>query len=756
MRYLLTDLRGNPIYSLAHAGPLGQSNNGSASQNGIISDTHHQYSGSDNFYVMQSPYSHQFMRRSGLSGRGTRSSFAGSATLFCMVRNRAWEDVVRRAKKYPTEVFGKEPSTGNTLLHVACRLDPPPEVVHALQENCRIPNLEGATPLHIAASHRCSAASLQALLDVSHNNDSDKNDNDDDSTYKTKDLTSATADLSRMGRAPIHYACMSFRGLEIDAFRLLLDATLRNGNLWLEKPKPPSKYQEDDFIDEEDMDDLDYEESDSPFHQNESLNDIDINGNFDEKDSYVDCFENIRRSLYTEESCENLENSIISSSCTDRVLVNVMGLKDATGQTPLALLFRRYRERVRCVISTLDRLRAEHENDPIRLAFHAAITVHNDLGQLWDKARWIIARLTEERLSKDNNVSQEIECNSLYHSKINHDYKFGGLESPGDVAVAQEAAQWATEQQYYSKVLSGYSHMNDITSTAGSHNLEETITLSTDDGMQTTETTVVSADPSLQHASTQSFHNKHRQFRIVHASVGLIGYGCPPELIRLAISIYPHQVTEMDEDGNLPLHIAVTAQSFLSPPGIVFENYQGIGTSASDDHSVISDAAMSFFSSATVSQTTNPFDKVIKMLIEQYPAAARIPHGRYGQLPLVMAVECGRRTWEDGIRALLNAYPPALHNKKLIESSLYPNLLALLTSPDLDKCDKKLRCDTNDIGSIIDFVPSIRASSSWMPSRSVKVSSKQQKFKRHLTCARATLFELIRTKPEWICKGYGF
>ena len=42
-----------------------------------------------------------------------------------------------------------------------------------------------------------------------------------------------------------------------------------------------------------------------------------------------------------------------------------------------------------------------------------------------------------------------------------------------------------------------------------------------------------------------------RKFRIVHASVGLTGYGCPPEMIRLAVSINPHQIREMDEEGNL-------------------------------------------------------------------------------------------------------------------------------------------------------------------------------------------------------------
>jgi ankyrin repeat protein len=769
MRYLLTDLRGNPIYSLSYAGPLEQSstgcNNHNSDANRIVSSsagTRHQHRpygiNHNHIYVRYSPYSHHFNRRlSGSSCRGgtaTRTSFAASASLFSMVRNRAWDDVIRRATRYPNEVYGKESSTGNTLLHVACRLDPPPKVIEALRENCRIPNAEGATPLHIAASHRCSAAALQALLDVSSKSEHPNDDgDDDDSSYMSKNHSSATADLSRMGRAPIHYACMSFRGLDIDAFRLLLDASLRDGNLWLEKPKLPSTHHEDDLINEEDIEDLDFEECENTDHPLEAIDTIE---QYDDKTTCGNIVDNTFQSFRDIEGCLTMDNSIISASCNDRVLVNVMGLKDATGQTPLALLFRRYRERVRCVINTLDCLRAEHGDDPVRLAFHAAITVHNDLGQLWDKARWIIARLTEERLAKDNNSLKDTDCLSLSQYKSDHKHRIGapGLESPGDVAVAQEAAQWATEQQYCSKFMSSSLHANENASTSESTNLEETITLPADDAISVSKMTVVSTHSTMQNVGVPAANI--RQFRIVHASVGLIGYGCPPELIRLAISIYPHQVSEMDEDGNLPLHIAVTAESVLSPPSAAFDFGLGLNTSASDDHSVISDAAMSFFSSATVSQASNPFAKVIKMLIQQYPIAAQIPHGRYGQLPLVMAVESGRRTWEDGIRTLLNAYPPALHNKKLIESSLYPNLLALLTNGEPEKHDKNLLYGASDVGSIIDVVPSFRAASSRIAPRSGKTSSKQQKHARHVACARTTLFELLRTKPELLCKGFGF
>jgi hypothetical protein len=147
-----------------------------------------------------------------------------------------------------------------------------------------------------------------------------------------------------------------------------------------------------------------------------------------------------------------------------------------------------------------------------------------------------------------------------------------------------------------------------------------------------------------------------------------------------------------------------------------------------DDLSVLSDAAMSFFSVATVRRTSNPFDKVLKMLLQHYPEGARIPQGRSGRLPLVMAIECGHRSWEDGIRTLLNAYPPAMHKKKLIEAELYPNLLGLVVQPTLQ----------------IDGVPRLTPG----------VVSTSPTKTRIDTAAKSTLFDLLRAKPDWLTKGF--
>ena len=164
MRQLLTDLRGNPIY---------------------------------------------FSSRR----RQRRYRHPNLPPLFYRVQNRAWDDVVRRAKSHPDEVMIQEDGSGNTPLHMACRLDPPSEVVRALIQSSKTTNTEGATALHVAATHHCSAEVIQVLLE----------DND------------ATCCLTRMGRAPIHYACMSFRGLGVEAFRLLLEDTLQKGNVLVKR-----------------------------------------------------------------------------------------------------------------------------------------------------------------------------------------------------------------------------------------------------------------------------------------------------------------------------------------------------------------------------------------------------------------------------------------------------------------------------------------------------------------------------------------
>jgi len=131
-----------------------------------------------------------------------------------------------------------------------------------------------------------------------------------------------------------------------------------------------------------------------------------------------------------------------------------------------------------------------------------------------------------------------------------------------------------------------------------------------------------------------------------------------------------------------PLHIAATASSF------------GTHTSANsiidEEFSVFSDSIVSLFSAASSKKNGDgnssnaSFDKVIKLLLKQYPHAAQTPHGRSGRLPLVLADRAGHRTWNDGMKTLLRAYPPALFSgsKGMVPVKLYPHVLSLIGGGD--------------------------------------------------------------------------
>lgn len=465
--------------------------------------------------------------------------------IFYLVKNQHWPQALQRARSHSHEICVQEDISGDTALHIACRLNPPANLIQAMREACSIANSEGAIPIHVAATHRCSPEAIQMLLEQGEG----------------KDFYPAAA-LTRMGRAPIHYACFSHRGLSLPAFQILLEATLKTGS-----------YQKLATSVDYDLEDLMEDDEYSQFGEDDN---------------------------YEEES--NID--------TNKIIDNVVTLRDATGQTPLGLLFRRYRERVRIVIREMD------QSHPLA----AALRVQRDLGELWDKARWIVARLTQEQVKP---------CNTLLTTTILGNYE-EVPESPAEQAIAQEAAKWAYER--FSRTPCGTASSSEITETSSK-----------------------------------------RAFRIVHASVGLTGFGCPTEMIRLALSIHPDQVREMDEDGNLPIHICAMA------PSLVFNRND-------DDSSFLSE--FSLFSTATSSSRppTNAFEKVFKILLQHYPAAVRVPHGITGKLPLTLAFD--GRTWEDGIRTLLDAYPAALESKKLPTMGLYPFVIARIGN-SLSPLDRK-------------------------------------------------------------------
>ena len=155
---------------------------------------------------------------------------------------------------------------------------------------------------------------------------------------------------------------------------------------------------------------------------------------------------------------------------------------------------------------------------------------------------------------------------------------------------------------------------------------------------------------------TKAFYHKSiddvlpdgKVWRLLHASAGIDFF--PPHLLRLLTAAFPDDVTEEDEDGNLPIHVAamgdfpsihMTRSTEIFAEGIKFES----GTAAS----------------------------TIAILLKANPASARC-RNRQGKFPLQLAIESGRG-WHDGIGALVDAYLAAIGDKDK-ESGLDLFLLA--------------------------------------------------------------------------------
>jgi len=510
--------------------------------------------------------------------------------LFYEVQARNWDAALRRSQTHPHEIVATEYSSGDTPLHYACRLNPTQDVVKALLAASRDVNHEGATPLHVAASHRCSAQVIRILV---QNPTTTAFASGSTRTKKNKPLTLS---LTKQGRTPLHYACLSFRGLNIDAFEVLLQATIDACSNLQEKINHSLTSSLDDDFDEDGLMDDEWEE----------MTDV------------------------------------------TEMKVNAFTMQDRMGYTPLSLLFRRYRERVKCVIRML-------EGNKTRNSRAAATAVQDELGELWLKALLIVSLMSKKQVRSNT------------HNSI----------SIAETSEALEAASWSALKHQQIE--------------------EDDDIIDGEDGSET---------------------EQGRKFRLVHASVGLTGYGCPPEMLRLAISVYPNQVKEMDEEGNLPLHIAAIASSFIPT------SEEGISTS--DEDTFISN--LSNFSGFGIG--SKPFHRVIKMLLRSYPFGAQVPNGKSGKLPVILAIEAKKRMYEDGISALLEAYPAALESRD-ISMRLYPNIMSLIGKPKEKKSQTKRCCKANH----------------FLRKKKKEESTIDQ------TIIPNTLFEIIRSKPSIVGLG---
>jgi hypothetical protein len=157
----------------------------------------------------------------------------------------------------------------------------------------------------------------------------------------------------------------------------------------------------------------------------------------------------------------------------------------------------------------------------------------------------------------------------------------------------------------------------------------------------------------------------------------------------------------------------------------------------------------SFFSSSTANATPYAFDKVIKILLRHFPQAIRIPQRPSGLLPLAIALRGGKRTWEDGIKTLLNAYPAALHGGN-IPPSLYPEVLSFLNHGQQPGDLQTPRHNRLLVSKLSSGVGGSRNERNRVFCTRKKAHKKGRALLEASCRSRTSLFALLNTKPDLI------
>ena len=210
-------------------------------------------------------------------------------------------------------------------------------------------------------------------------------------------------------------------------------------------------------------------------------------------------------------------------------------------------------------------------------------------------------------------------------------------------------------------------------------------------------------------------------WRIVHA---LAVVGCPREIGKLMIKLYPNQVRERDENGNLPIHLA------------------------SSSHKTSSLADGTWHYDAVYGESNNSVPPMMKCLIEAYPEGVSEVDAN-GRFCINLALLAGK-SWKEGVFELFSTSPHIILNG-MVDSDLgLPSFMIAALPTNVSNQYQTLSLQSEETT----VVPVRQKSSVWisMPDKSkVRAPSgaktgKSQKNEMHLT----TIYKLLRVVPESI------
>jgi Ankyrin repeats (many copies) len=157
---------------------------------------------------------------------------------------------------------------------------------------------------------------------------------------------------------------------------------------------------------------------------------------------------------------------------------------------------------------------------------------------------------------------------------------------------------------------------------------------------------------------------------------------CPRSVVKMACVLYPHQLSEMDEQGRTPLMLASQAPIFkvpnLSDEGFtVLEDVVYGNESEDESDDVFDDDLEEFGRQSPVTSGHHHHPTVVSIVLQASLAngffSALWPD-KSGQLPLHAAVATGKK-WGEGVKDLFEAYSEALAAPQPA-TGLYPFMMA--------------------------------------------------------------------------------
>lgn len=179
---------------------------------------------------------------------------------------------------------------------------------------------------------------------------------------------------------------------------------------------------------------------------------------------------------------------------------------------------------------------------------------------------------------------------------------------------------------------------------------------------------------------------KGRTWRAVHAACA--GGMCPFDILAYSLQVLPMEIKAVNEDGNLPLHIAASAEPYESnaSPGIV----EG---------------------------------KAIELLVRSYPAGV-MKVDREGRLPLHLALASGK-TMAEGIEALIHSFPESIRARDP-KTMLFPFMLAACATSGI----KKVKSVEADLASLNTIYSLLRKDPAFVRATEVEIDTEKLFLKR--------------------------